>query len=78
VMTAEQKIRNVERQITACERGGNEGILCPYCGTLNALVVEEPLCCADLGIAVEAILHRKEVGDHIRKCDRIMEFASRN
>lgn len=78
MLTAEQKIRNVERQITDSERYGNEGIACPYCGVFNALDVEEPLCCADLGLAVEAILHRKEVVDHIRKCDRIMEFASRN
>jgi hypothetical protein len=76
-MSGEESLRSVEEQISACERFGTYLLKCPYCGTENN-AENEALCCKLLGMAVAAVLHRKQVGDGIRKLDELMESASRN
>ena len=75
-MTAEQKLQNVEAQITAAEQGRTNVLNCPYCGKHN--VQGEPLCCTSFGRAVAAVLLRKERDDQVEHAERILEKVERN
>lgn len=75
-MTPEQKIKNVEAQILACEQGRTDCITCPYCRKAN--YNGNPLCCEKFGRLVAAILIRKEDGDRAEVAEQIAEKVSRN
>lgn len=75
-MTPDQKIANIEAQITACEKGHTNTITCPYCGEQNR--EQFPLCCEKLGRAVAAILIRKDVQEKAEMAERIAEKVSAN
>jgi hypothetical protein len=76
-MTGAEKLTYVEQQIGVCMRKASDAIECPYCGLAN-FETDKSLCCELLGAAVVAIFHRQDVGDDLRRVDRIMEAASRN
>jgi len=75
-MTPDQKVANIEAQITACEQGRTNVITCPYCDKQN--VEGQPLCCNALGRAVAAILIRKDLKEKAEQAERIAESVSRN
>lgn len=75
-MTPDQKIANIESQITACEQGRTNVITCPYCYQQN--VEGQPLCCNLMGRAVAAILLRKDLQEKAEQAERIAEKVSNN
>ncbi len=75
-MTADERLRNVEAQITACEQGRTNVITCPYCMKQN--VEGQPLCCNALGRAVAAILIRKDMQDKTEHAEKILEKVQSN
>ncbi len=75
-MTPDQKIENIEKQITACEQQRTNVITCPYCDKQN--IEGNPLCCNAMARAVAAILMRKELHDKQEHAERIAEQVSRN
>jgi hypothetical protein len=75
-VTSDQKIANVEAQITACEQGRTDVITCPYCCEQNR--EQFPLCCEMLGKCVAAILIRKDMHDKAEHAERILEKVQSN
>lgn len=74
-----QKLAYVEHQVRNAARHEDEGlnaIDCPYCG-LSMALGSPSLCCALMGEAVTAILHRMEVQDQLDAAERILEGADR-
>jgi len=75
-MNSDQKIAYVEKQITACEKGRQNTINCPYCEAHNR--EGEALCCEKMGRAVAAILIRKDVQEKADHAERILEKVAQN
>jgi hypothetical protein len=55
-MTPNERIAYVEMQLWACECGGINAIICPYCGEVNPK--GSSLCCNQLAKACAAVLAR--------------------
>jgi hypothetical protein len=75
-MTSDQKIANIEAQITACQQGRTNAITCPYCNKQN--VEGNPLCCNTFARAVAAILLRKDMRAKAEHAERILEKVQSN
>ncbi len=75
-MTAEGKIKYVEKQILAAKQGRQNAINCPYCDSQN--IEGNPLCCELLARLVAAILVR--TGDRARRetMERVLEKVQSN
>ena len=72
-MTSDEKLKNIESQMKACEDGRTNVITCPYCGSQNV----EPgpgdnpsLCCRLFAAAALAIIERQALEDSKRAVDR--------
>ena len=75
-MTEQQKIHNIEEQITAIERGTLKNIKCPYCDCFNT--PGEDMCCKLFVLAFIAITDRKRGQEMIDHVEQVMEKVSRN
>lgn len=81
-MTANQKLGALRHAINRAEMGQTKIIHCPYCDTdldfsppsaLDEADWQPPKCCADFGLAVIAILQRKEMQEMKDLADRIRD-----
>lgn len=79
-MTAFQKLENVEAQLRAVLRKDTNLITCPFCQAQNRQPEGEapPLCCADLALAVEAVILKMETDFHLDAAGRIADSAEKN
>ena len=73
-MTEEQKLANVEHQVTFLERQVCF-ISCPYCGRLtpDGTLAD---CCHELSEAIAAVLHRKVIARQMEQADRIAQVVN--
>lgn len=69
MLTPEEKIASVEKQIGMIEVGGEEVIVCPYCGAHNSY--GQNFCCETLLRCVAAVLDRRENQRRADKMKRI-------
>lgn len=70
-MTPEQRIADVERQMSLCERNEADAIECPYCGILTPR--GGPICCDLFAKAAMAILRAWAKRDALRQFEEIAE-----
>jgi hypothetical protein len=81
VVTPNEKLAYVEQQINGCMKMDITTIECPWCHSINS-PDQEQLCCADMGLAVRAILRRQAQMECLDQCARVMEtvedMAARN
>lgn len=75
-MTAEQKIKYIEKQMRANVETRQNTLNCPYCN--EHLIPGEKICCRMFGRAVSAILMRWDLKEAAERVEQIMEKASRN
>lgn len=75
-MTAEDKLANIEAQVTACSEGRTNVMNCPYCSghTKNG----DTFCCLVMATAVYAILLRQAQGELIDHAARIADRIAMN
>ncbi len=81
-MTPEQNIAAIEFQISQCEKGESDVIVCPYCraenwkpGVKPASPNEGRLCCDLFAKAALAIIERQSVQEFIDHAQRIADKA---
>ena len=75
-MTAEDKIRYIEKQITAAKQGRQNSINCPYCEGHN--IEGNPLCCEMFARVVAAVLVRKDDRARRENMERVLEKVQSN
>lgn len=75
-LTPKEKVDSVDRQIGACMAGTCTNIVCPYCDK-TVLATDQSLCCADLGLAVRAILRRQAQQECLSNAERVLEMVDK-
>lgn len=76
LMTPEERLSEVERQVRAVRTGDLTEITCPYCGL--GVKMDGVFCCQTLVTAIDAVLERLQVNEAIEFIDRVTDNASRN